>query len=304
MKGPWERLGVRIDTLARYHRFEEIANYLYNPNGNLFRKLLGLAKVIQEHKGKPINWRIKEPNFTIMLGVRGSVTFYPQGWGPAIANAIYTFLTEKAHFKDSEFLEFVKNLELARVEVASQVGENAQNILEPGKLAIISFPGLSHIKAAKIEIFADSSYRVLELESGGPVNEVADVHRMITNPVEAAGYIRQTRDTQIELQNQVKAIEEKLDFILKVLRSPDFPFRSDINQLTKLPPSPSLAPSSAADLSASNSDTHKVGADPSRQNAIGEQSNGNAPTISTDKSKIKTEQTNLPDNTPHSDKTE
>ncbi len=184
----------------------------YSPHEPPFLKLKAAGHSIQTmgNPPRPVKWRIENTNFSLIIGANGPVQYYPKGWGPKYAEALYEYLRDSVGFTNDDFNDLVKRLGLKRIEAASQVNKNEQGVLEVGKIATILFPGLTHIRAAKVEVYADGSFRVIEIETRGSASEAADTHKLIVNPAEAAAYMRQTRDAQLELSLLMAKVQEEI----------------------------------------------------------------------------------------------
>jgi len=209
-QGPWERNGIRVDVLRRYHRFELAAKAKFDPSGAIFQKLVAGAEVIDQRNGTIRQWRVWQvQEFKLILGNSGKVRYMPTGWGPRIAAALFHCLVEKLGFTLVEFREFCSRLRLARVEIANQVTENSKGVLVPGKIATVIFEDLPTIPPATIVLKDDLSKGLMELETSGSAPEAEDVHLMVCNPAVAEGYIRQIRDRQQQDAPVLKQIAEQ-----------------------------------------------------------------------------------------------
>ncbi len=209
-QGPWERNGIRVDVLRRYHRFELAAKAKLDPAGSIFQKLVAGAEIIDQRNGTIRQWRVWQvQEFKLLLGNSGKVRYMPVGWGPRIAAALFHCLVEKLGLTLAEFREFCSRLKLARVEIANQVTENSNGVLVPGKIATVIFEDLPTIPPATIVLKDDLSKGLMELETSGSAPEAEDVHLMVCNPAVAEGYIRQIRDQQQQDAPVIKQIAEQ-----------------------------------------------------------------------------------------------
>lgn len=232
-QSPWIDCGIDISTLIAWHKLEW-GVWTFNPTDPLFLKILQLGDPKQTDKtsGRVVQWKVERVFFHLMIGVNGTITYYPRGRpGREMSDALHDFLTREAGYTEAETKDFVNKVQLKRLEAASAILKNDKQILEKGVIARIYFPGLTHIPAAKVRVWADGSFEILELETGGTASETATVHKLIVHPAEAAAYMRQTRDAQIELALLLQNVGTELARLQVTQGTTEQAIRKEVQQI-------------------------------------------------------------------------